>query len=610
MCGIAGYFGSRTLEAAAIEKCLGLMHHRGPDHATHRHWVNRAGNNVYLLHSRLSIIDLDPRAQQPFHYGPTWMIYNGELYNYLEVRQELARSGHQFSTESDTEVLAQILTDHGETAMDRCEGMWALGLYDERDDSLTLSRDRFGEKPLYLYRDETGLYFGSEIKFLMAMAGRRFTVNTDQLYRYMINGYKALYKGSAGFFEGVSELPSATLLRLDAEGRESRSTYWKPAFRPDESLSYEDAVAGVKERLIRSVELRLRADVPLAFCLSGGVDSNSLIGIAKRVFDYDVHGFTIVNSDARYAEQEMVEHSARELGIRHTAIPVRTENFLDQLRTLVRHHDAPVCTITYYCHWLLMQSVSEHGYRISISGTAADEIFSGYYDHHLAYLYEVRNDAALYARSRAAWESYVQPVVRNPHLSDPDLFIKTPGFRDHIFFGADRLAQYFHEPWSEAFEEHLFTDSLLRNRMMNELFAEAVPVILHEDDLNAMYFSIENRSPFLDRELFEFAYRVPSRHLVQDGRAKALLRDAMNGIAPARVLEDRRKVGFNAPIHSFLDVRNPEVRSQVLDTSPIFDHVRRDRIEQLLGKEELPNSESKFLFYFLASKMFLEEFAA
>ncbi len=610
MCGIAGYFGSRTLEAAAIQKCLGLMHHRGPDHATHRHWVNRAGNNVYLLHSRLSIIDLDPRAQQPFHYGSTWMIYNGELYNYLEVRQELARSGHQFSTESDTEVLAQVLTDQGETALDRCEGMWALGLYDERDDSLILSRDRFGEKPLYLYRDETGLYFGSEIKFLMAMAGRRFAVNTDHLYRYMINGYKALYKGRDGFFDGVSELPSATLLRLDAEGRESRTTYWKPSFCPHESLSYEDAVAGVKERLIRSVELRLRADVPLAFCLSGGVDSNSLIGIAKRVFDYDVHGFTIVNSDARYAEQEMVEHSARELGIRHTAIPVRTDDFLDQLRILVRHHDAPVCTITYYCHWLLMQSVSEHGYRISISGTAADEIFSGYYDHHLAYLYEVRNDAALYARSRAAWESYVKPVVRNPHLSNPDLFIETPGFRDHIFFGADRLAQYFHEPWSEAFEEHPFTDSLLRNRMLNELFAEAVPVILHEDDLNAMYFSIENRSPFLDRELFEFAYRVPSRHLVREGRAKALLRDAMSGIAPGRVLEDRRKVGFNAPIHSFLDVRNPEVRSQVLDASPIFDHVRRDRIEQLLGKEELPNSESKFLFYFLTSKMFLEEFAA
>ncbi len=610
MCGIAGYFGSDTLKEAAIQKCLGLMHHRGPDHATHRHWVNRAGNNVYFLHSRLSIIDLDPRAQQPFRYGATWMIYNGELYNYLELRQELAGRGHQFSTESDTEVLAQLMTDDGRSALDRCEGMWAFGLYDERDGSLILSRDRFGEKPLYLYRDETGLYFGSEIKFLAAMAGRRFAVNTDHLYRYMINGYKALYKGRHGYFEGVSELPSATFLRLDAEGRENRTTYWSPAFCPDESLSYEDAVAGVRERLIRSLELRLRADVPLAFCLSGGVDSNSLIGIAKKVFDYDVHGFTIVNSDARYAEQEMVEHSARELGIRHTAIPVRTDDFLEQLRALVRHHDAPVCTITYYCHWLLMQSVSEHGYRISISGTAADELFSGYYDHHLAYLYEVRDDARLYGNARAAWEKYVKPIVRNPHLSNPDLFIEEPGFREHIFLGADRLSQYFHKPWAETFRERIFTDSLLRNRMLNELFEEAVPVILHEDDLNAMYFSIENRSPFLDRELFEFSYTVPSRYLVRDGRAKALLRDAMSGIAPARVLEDRRKVGFNAPIHSFLDVSDPRVRSLVLDRSPIFDHVRRDKIEKLMDRNELPNSDSKFLFYFLTSKMFLEEFAA
>jgi asparagine synthase (glutamine-hydrolysing) len=144
--------------------------------------------------------------------------------------------------------------------------------------------------------------------------------------------------------------------------------------------------------------------------------------------------------------------------------------------------------------------------------------------------------------------------------------------------------------------------------MMNELFCENIPVILHEDDLNAMFFSIENRSPFLDRDLAEFCYTIPSHLLILDGAAKAILRDAMRGIVPDKILENRRKVGFNAPIFSFLDVNNPEVRKELLEDSPIFNYVIREKIEEIINKPFLPNSESKFLFNFINCKIFLEEF--
>ncbi len=586
------------------------MRRRGPDHAAVRHWTNPAGNQIYFLHSRLTIIDFDPRANQPFRRGSKWMIFNGELYNYLELRNELSAAGVRFTTESDTEVLLSAIDQLGWEAFDRCEGMWSLAVYDEADGSLLLSRDRFGEKPLYLYRDNTGLFFGSEVKFIAALMGRSLEVNVDQLLRYLVNGYKALYKDRHTFFQGLEELPPSTALRLRPEGRSEQRAYWRPRFCPDERMTYEQAVAGARERLIRSVELRLRADVPLAFCMSGGVDSNALISIAKRVFGYDVHGFTIVNSDARYEEQDLVDHAVAELGIRHTAIPVNTTEFLPRLRTLVRYHDAPVYTITYYAHWLLMESVAEHGYRIAVSGTAADELFTGYYDHHLAYLYEVRHDRQRHARALDAWMRHVQPLVRNRYLRDPELFVKDPSFRDHIFLDADQFRQYLTVDWEEPFAETPYTNSLLRNRTLNEMFHEAVPVIMHEDDLNAMYYSIENRSPFLDRDLFEFCYRIPVQHLIQDGAAKAVLRESMRGIVPDRVLDSRRKVGFNAPIFSFLDVADPDVRAAVLDHSPIFDYVKREGIEALMGRDDLPNSESKFLFYFLSSKMFLEECTA
>jgi asparagine synthase (glutamine-hydrolysing) len=198
-------------------------------------------------------------------------------------------------------------------------------------------------------------------------------------------------------------------------------------------------------------------------------------------------------------------------------------------------------------------------------------------------------------------------MVRNPFLSDPDLFRRDPGFRDHIFLDAAGFSQYLREPWSEPFAETRYSDDLLRNRMLNELFHEAVPVILHEDDLNAMYYSIENRSPFLDRALFEWSCRIPTRHLMKNGYAKRVLRESMRGIVPGAILDSRRKVGFNAPIFDFLDPRDPDTRAQLLDDSPIFDLVRKEKMEQLLDAAFLPNSQSKFLFYFLCAKLFLEE---
>jgi asparagine synthase (glutamine-hydrolysing) len=315
-----------------------------------------------------------------------------------------------------------------------------------------------------------------------------------------------------------------------------------------------------------------------------------------------------VNDDPRYDERDVVGPVVAELGIRHTSVPLSTERFLDLLREAVRYHDAPVATIAYFVHGRLMDAIARHGYRISVSGTAADELLSGYYDHHLAYLAELDRDGTDYTSALEAWTRRVRPVVRNPYLQDPELFIKEPGFRDHIFFDRKAFASYLCEPWAEEFAEEQLSGSLLRNRMLNELFVENVPVLLHEDDLNAMYYSIENRSPYLDRALAEFCYRIPTKLLVQDGFAKAVLRDAVRGIAPDVAVNNPRKVGFNAPISSLLDTHDPQVRRTLLADSPIFDLVRRERIAELLDRRDLPNSQSKFLFYFVSAKLFLEAF--
>ncbi len=272
MCGIAGYIGPHPPLPDRLHAASNAMRHRGPD--GEGPYVHTLGNqSVVLVHRRLAIIDLDERSNQPFRVRNKVLVYNGEIYNYLEVRRELEGLGQVFQTSGDTEVLARALDQWGEAGLDRLEGMWAFAWYDRGSGELLLSRDRFGEKPLYLWEQDEGLYFASEVKGLAALAGTWPEVNENHLLRYLVNGYKALYKTNETFFKGVEELPAGTCLRIAPARRGMPRPYWTSKLWEDPSLSYQDAVAMTREAVINSVRLRMRSDVPLAFCMSGGVDS-------------------------------------------------------------------------------------------------------------------------------------------------------------------------------------------------------------------------------------------------------------------------------------------------------------------------------------------------
>ena len=609
MCGIAGYFGDKEISKDKTVDCLEQMKRRGPNaRGTYLNCGN--GKNLFLLHTRLSIIDVEARSNQPLDFDSNVIVYNGELYNFLELRNKLLQKGLNFVTDSDTEVFLKAHQFYGtEKALDLSEGMWAYALFDKSNGSLTLGRDRFGEKPLYYYLDNDGIYFGSEIKFIFSLLGKPLAINFNQVNRYLVNGYKSLYKRKDTFFEGIQEVPPSTFLEISRNLHVREKKYWNPEFSFNHELSYEEAVKGVRDKLLQAMEIRLRADVPLAFCMSGGIDSISLISIAKRIFNYDVHGFTIVDKDARYNEEQMVDLAVKELQVEHDYVKLSEDNFLHEIQTLVSQHDAPVYTISLFTHWKLMKSIACKDYSISVSGTGADELLSGYYDHHNLYLYEMRDDPS-FNNSLAGWKKHIAPIVRNPHLQNPKLYFENPEFREHIYFESSEFKKYLknHE-WDEGFNETDYSNDILRNRMLNELFHEGVPVILHEDDLNAMYYSLENRSPFLDRGLFEHCYSIPTNHLVRDGFAKVVLRDAMKDIVPHQILWNPRKVGFNANILSLLDLENKEFRNSLLNDSPIFEHVKKDKIELVLKKKEFPNSLSKFLFSFISCKAFIEAYS-
>ena len=604
MCGIAGYFGRLRLGDEKIQGALTTMKRRGPDGQKFCRF-ERGGSQVALLHSRLSIIDLDHRSDQPFSIGPYTIVFNGEIYNYLELRKELEREGVLFHTQSDTEVLLQSYIRWGDGCLSRFEGMWAFCIYDSERHRFFLSRDRFAEKPLYFARTPEGFFFASQTTTLRALAGDRFAVNRQHVLRYLINGYKSLYKEPDTFYAGIEELKYATSMVVDENGASAQKRFWIPEYKPDSSLTREECVTGVRAALLESVRIRLRSDVPLAFCLSGGVDSAALVSIAAKQFGCKVETFSIIEEDERYNEYDNVMATVKDLGCEANLIRLSTSSSLAELRELVAYHDAPLATPSHFVHALLSRAISAKGFRVEFSGTSADELFTGYYDHFNLHLYEMGNHPR-YGEFLRDWQAHTGRFVRNPYLMDPDLYIKDTTVRDHVYLKNDEFVKYLTVPFLEGFKEEHFTDSLLRNRMLNELFHESTPLILHEDDLNAMYHSVENRSPFLDSRLFEFAYRISPEHLIRDGYGKALLRDALEGILNDQVRLDRRKKGFNASVDSFIDFNEPETVEYLLDPrAKIFEFVNRDAIGALLRDHPSENSYSKFLFGFVNARMFL-----
>ncbi len=603
MCGIAGAFGSHPVDEEKIRACLRLMGQRGPD-ARGVHCEQVGANRVVLLHSRLAIIDLSQEADQPFDADDCTLVYNGEIYNYRELRADLEGLGHRFRTESDTEVIIKAYRAWETACVDRFEGMWAFALLDRKAGHLVLSRDRFGEKPLFYRIDRGQLYFGSEIKFVVSLGESAPDPDVDQLRRYLVNGYKSLYKRPRTFFRDIHEFPPASTAVVTDPTVIAAQRYWSLAFRPTQ-MSEDAALEETRARLRRAVELRMRADVPIAFCLSGGVDSSVLAAMVTRELRQDIATFSIVDDDPRYDESENIGQIVDALGCASTIVHAGSGDFFDRMETLVAYHDAPVATISYYVHSYLSELIARSGCKVAISGTGADEIFTGYYDHYTMWLADMRARPE-FPGLVEDWRTGYGRAVRNPLLKDPCAFVRNPEMRTHIYDNAARFKPWMRDAFAEPFEETPYAEDLLRNRMMNELFHECVPVILKEDDLNSMMFSVENRSPYLDRPLVEFLFTVPSEYLIRNGCAKWLLRSAAKGLLPDGVIFDKRKRGFNASIDTLIDRKDRDTVDRLLEPSPIFDIVRRDAIEELISADLTDNSLSKFMFSFISSKLFLE----
>ena len=548
---------------------------------------------------------MHPRSNQPFEQDGYQVVFNGEIYNFLEIKKKL-KNKFKFTTQSDTEVLLKSYIFYGDKCVEHFNGMWAFAIWDPNKKKLFLSRDPFGEKPLYFSLLKNSFLFGSEIKFIKSLSKTNFDFNNNLIKKNLFLGYKSIHKDNQTFFENIFSVKNGENIFVDINLNIKKEIYWKPKLSIDNKMKYPDAVSNTLDLICKSLKLRLRADVPIAFCLSGGVDSSLLASLAKKKLNLDINTFSIYDNDERYNELENIKLINSNLKSNSTIIDITKlkSNFLKKVEEITLYHDSPLATISYYVHALLTEKISKN-FKVTISGLGADEIFTGYYDHYLSHLATIKK-LPCYNENLSSWKKYVLPLIRNKSFTNPLKYIENPNNRDGIYETVFGLNKFSNTKFNEKFNEKNFCKEILRNRMFNEINYETLPVMLKHDDLNSMYNSIENRSPFLDKDLYNFSLTIPAEHFIKEGFQKKILRDAGNNILDDRVRLTRQKKGFNASLNSCLNFEDQRVKNFLFDKkSPINEFVNVEKMRSEIEFSKLQSYMSKYIFSFISTKIFL-----
>jgi asparagine synthase (glutamine-hydrolysing) len=599
MCGIVGSldFGASETGLTALQAMTDALSHRGPD-GGRVELAGRAG----LGHRRLRIIDLSPRADQPMWNRASGLaiVFNGEIYNFRELRRELVQFGARFQTWSDTEVILELYAREGERAILKLDGMFALAIWDAGRNRLFLARDRSGKKPLYFYQDGRRFLFASEIKALHRHPAICREPNLEGLSSYLTYGY---FPWPLTPYRNVSALAPASWMSVDgSSGERAVHQYWTPPHEANGIRRLAEAVEGLKPLVREAVRKRLISDVPLGAFLSGGMDSTVVVGVMSELLSRPVKTFSIGFEDApEYDELAYAEEVAKRFECHHTSFRVRPPG-PELLETLVNHHDGPFgdssAIPTYIVSRLARGEVT-----VALNGDGGDELFCGYSRLAAAALSErvpepLRRVAALGGWFLPASGSHGGILRKLRQLLEASAL----PLRERIqawcsFFRSDDLRELQlraggADP-SEHFERVLgeVEGASPLSRLLYLNYRTYLPEdLLVKMDRMTMAHGLEARSPFLDTELTEFAGSLPDSLKLRGFETKRLLREAFRRLLPVSV-RNRRKMGFGVPLGKWFRAQmRPLLEEELLSRgSPLFAHLNREPVERLV-REHLEES--------------------
>lgn len=560
MCGIAGIYGKRNKIRYSDLKLMGdKLAHRGPD--GEGIWINEP-DNIGFLHRRLSIIDLSDHGNQPMHYADKryTITFNGEIYNYIELKEALVDKGYRFVSDSDTEVLLALYAEKGKDCLADLDGMFAFAIWDDREKELFLARDRFGEKPLHYAFIDGAFCFASEMKALFAIGASAVT-SPDRIYKYLESNVLIDEEDPAGtFYKNVRQLDGANFMIVKDAAIQKIDRYWSlDHVSMNDRISLTDATERFKELLAGSVKRRLRSDVPVGSSLSGGIDSSAIVLLANQMrsdrqiqntFSARFRNFD--KDEGRYID--MVIAKATDVS-RHDVYP-DIDQLIGEIETLSYHQEEPFYSGSIYNQYCVMRLAKEFNTTVLLDGQGADEQLGGYlhyYAHHLTHM--ITRQPLEFLRERKGYQKIhkaLQPYRIPRRL--PWMVMKKYIFNSEYAFDKD-----------------------VRWLLMKDTTTTGLKALLRYGDRNSMAFSREVRLPFLNHELCEFIFSLPTNYILREGWTKYILRKAVEGFVPEDITWRKDKIGFEPPQEDW-----------VLRLKPIIDEYKsRTDYRDLTGGREV-----------------------
>jgi asparagine synthase (glutamine-hydrolysing) len=570
MCGICGilYFDkNQVVDRNVLVTMRDELTHRGPDDAG-----IYIKNNLGLGHNRLSIIDPTPAGHQPMcnEDGTVWIVYNGEVYNYPEIKRELSRRGHSFRSNTDSEVIIHAYEEFGEDCVDKFRGMFAFAIWDERKGTLFMARDRLGIKPFYYYFHKNAFVFASEVKAVLSSGLLRAELDEQIIPHYLTNRYPP---GDRTFFRGIKKLLPGNTLRVDEKGAVRIQSYWDVVDADGRSETFGLDEGRIARRFYElfeeSVRLRLLSDVPLGMFLSGGIDSSAICAVMKKLTNGPIKTFSVGFDDEGANENEYARLVARHLKTDHHETTLTTESFFETLPRMIWHEDEPIAHPSSIPLYFVSLLAGEH-VKVVLTGEGSDELLAGYYRYprtlwniRLGKVYEKGLPRSL---RRIVCKGIDKLSPGSPFFSKLGrTFLARPLELESIYadnfsvFHLDQLKTLFNgnlsgdtDPFSEfkeLSERVPDGEGTLKKMLYADIKTYLVELLMKQDQMS-MAASVESRVPFLDHKLVEFSFWLPDDMKVRGFTTKYILRETMKSILPGEILK-RGKMGFPVPLDNW-----------------------------------------------------------
>ena len=618
MCGIVGGLSPDGIERESVEQALNLIRHRGPDDSGY--FVN---NQVAIGMRRLAIIDV-ANGRQPVKNedGSIVAVFNGEIYNYRELMDDLISRGHQFRTASDTETLVHLYEECGADMCEQLRGMFAFAVWDNRKRRLVLGRDRFGKKPLYYHQTHGGgILFASELKalrVLMQSGGAACEINEQSIYDYLSIGS---VPQPATIYRNVNALPAASWMVCENGGQKS-GVYWHRDYSIKRRIRYSDALDETRSLVSDAVRVRLQSEVPLGVFLSGGLDSSVVAFEAAQHVGPGLKSFTVAMNDREFDESPIAVRTAQSLGIRNHVLKLEV-SVLDELQRLIRQYDQPFADSSAIPSLAVSRMAKQH-VTVVLNGDGADEIFGGYRRYSAARSSDAFGfvpkrlagglSRLLLSGSRGRLRSvrgFAGRFLRGLAMSSGARYL---AWTTNLLFEADKQAVWRGpslrptEDWLESIIPRGLSG--LDTQMATDVKVNLLSDLLVKMDIATMAASVEARSPLLDHHLSDFTTQLPNHYLVRGNVRKALLREAYAADLPREVIRGTKR-GFEIPLRAWLQT---DLREMVHDTlgartARVRDYLEDSFVDSLLQASVLPDrSWEQVLYVILILELWLREF--